>query len=251
MTFKAYAFLIIALFIPLFCSGSEDCSENSAIELWHSTNQHLKILFENEIKQPPKFVIYHQSSELPFQEGNQFLGNYNRETGEISVACLDGNAFVFNKIVRHESTHYYLHQIYGFVPMWIDEGLASYMEVESLENNGNLQNINKPRLDEFIHMLKKGQALSIENVIKDQFSGSHPSQFYATCWALIYALLHHKEPEVQIKRRDLLLKILAVLKSKQYTPGQIYAFVHDEIIQQEGSIKVWQEKIYRQIWAIR
>lgn len=127
----------------------------------------------------PTFRIYQTSRDLPKQQGDIVLGYYDFASKEIAVACHDGDTNVFARNARHESTHYYLHSAYGQLPGWLSEGLATYMEDGSLNEATPAAHINRKRLEEFIHLLRKGTAPSLANLLEGR-GFSKPYQYYAS-----------------------------------------------------------------------
>lgn len=244
----------IGLMLGLFFAGAlhaaEECTEASASSLWTATEARLGELFGTRISAAPKFLIYQTPQDLPRQQGDIVLGYYDSASNEIVVACRDGDTSVFALNVRHESTHYYLHSAYGQLPGWLGEGLATYMEAGSLKEATPSEHINRKRLDEFIHLLRKGRAPSLANLLEGR-NFANPSHYYASSWALTFALLHHADGSIQEERRALLRKLLQFAQADQTDPDATNQAFVAEASRWEGDPARWQRQWHRELWSFR
>lgn len=244
----------IGLMLCLLLAGplhaSEDCTEAAASSLWAATEKRLGELFGTGVLPAPEFLIYRTIQDLPRQQGDIVLGYYDFASKEIVVACHDGDTNVFARNVRHESTHYYLHSVFGQLPGWLSEGLATYMEDGSLNEATPAAHINRKRLDEFIHLLRKGLAPSLASLLEGR-SFSQPSQYYASVWALTFALLHHEDAEIQDERRQLVRKLLLHAQASQANLNQVNQVLIDEVARWDENPARWQRKWHRELWVYR
>lgn len=107
--------------------------------------------------------------------------------------------------LRHEYTHGILHSALASVPLWLDEGLAEYFEVNGPEN-GRIHPQNAYHLKESMTQQWKPNLLRLEKI--SEFANlSH--QDYEESWGWIHFLLHHSD-----KTRGILISYLDKLKSK-------------------------------------
>ena len=229
--------------------AADDCGEAQASSIWMATEERLASLFDIKVSTPPKFVIYKTAQDLPKQSGDMVIGYYDHDSKEISVACYDGDTSVFAQNVRHESTHYYLQMAFGNPPGWLDEGLAAYMETGAMGEGTPEQHLNKKRLDEFVHLLRKARVPPLVSILEgDGFS--RPSQFYAASWALVFSLLHHDNQKIQTARRDQVRKLLQRVKAGESNPAVINREFVSYVLQETHSVSSWQTKWHRQIWSL-
>lgn len=242
--------LVLCLLLAGPLHAAEECSETSAASLWAATEARLGELFGTRVLLVPQFRIYRTIQDLPKQQGDIVLGYYDFASKGIAVACHDGDTNVFARNVRHESTHYYLHSAYGQLPGWLSEGLATYMEDGSLEEASLSAHINRKRLDEFIHLLRKGKAPSLESLLEER-NFSQPSYFYASSWALTFSLLHHADEGIQEERRALLRKLLQVARAVKTDVGTTNKAFVTEVSRWEGDSISWQRKWHREVWSLR
>jgi hypothetical protein len=87
--------------------------------------------------------------------------------------------------VRHESTHALLHSSLPSVPLWLDEGLAEYFEVErALRASGN------PHLDRVRWNLRVAKVPSLERLETKATLGDMDKADYRDAWAWTHWMLH-------------------------------------------------------------
>ncbi|MCF7980343.1 MAG: DUF1570 domain-containing protein [Pseudomonadales bacterium] len=95
-------------------------------------------------------------------------------------------------VVRHEATHVIIAGLYGYSPVWFNEGLAEYFE--HMEITGQLRLIEPVayHLTHLRRLLKGGQLMSLRDYVQlkpDQWYGGHLEDHYAQAWALVYFLM--------------------------------------------------------------
>jgi len=244
------AVLAMCLLVCGLAHASEDCNEAMALSIWTASEQRLRDILGIEVASPPGFLIYQTSNDLPEHGGGVVLGYYDPGSKQISVVCSDQDASVFALNVRHESTHYYLHMAYGKVPDWLDEGLASYLEEGSLNEGEPRQHLNKKRLDEFVYLLRKSRVPPLKEVFEGR-GFARPSQYYATSWALVFALLHHENSVVQLNRRNMLKELLKLSSTSQDLTHEIHQNFKQEASREDVDLEAWQTRWHRQMWSLR
>lgn len=245
-----HAGLMVCLLHASQLHAEVDCGEAKASSIWMATEERLAGLFDIRVSTPPKFVIYKTVQDLPKQSGDMVIGYYDHDSKEISVACYDGDTTVFSQNVRHESTHYYLHAAYARLPNWLNEGLAAYMEEGSLNEGAPREHLNKQRLDEFIHLLRKGRVPPLTSLWEGR-GFARPSQYYAACWALVFALLHHENSVTQASRRNMLHNLLKLSSTSQDPANEIHQYFKQEASREDVDLEAWQTRWHRQIWSLR
>lgn len=229
--------------------ASDGCNEAFASSIWIAAEQRLEDFFGIDVSRPPKFVIYQTSNDLPGKTGDTVLGYYDSDSKEISVACLDNGTSVFALNVLHESTHYYLDMAYGKVPDWLNEGLAAYMEEGSLNDSVPRDHINKNRLDEFIHLLRKAKVPPLTSILAGR-GFAKASQYYAASWALVFSLLHHNDHDIQRDRRSQVRRLLQLIKAGENNPEVINQKFIVFVLEDGNNLSNWQTKWHRQMWAL-
>jgi len=91
----------------------------------------------------------------------------------------------FEVDVRHESTHAVLHSILPMVPLWLDEGLAEYFEVE--QKNRARQN---PHQSSTKWNVRFGRVTSISQLESLESLEQMGSVEYRHAWAWVHFMLH-------------------------------------------------------------
>lgn len=227
-----------------------NCNPEQATAIWSNTERRLAHLFGADVSTPPAFDIHETARDIQTTHGPSVRGYYNAEARRITVACMDGGQDVFALNVRHESTHHYLSTAFGDLPLWLEEGLAAYLESANPEDNTEAGPVNPPRLDEFIHLLRKSQVPPIETML---FEGEfeHTSGFYAVAWALVFAMLEHDDPAIREARRYKLAALVQMAKSPNANPDVISQSFLDYTAQEGGSPSAWQRRWHREIWRLR
>jgi hypothetical protein len=110
--------------------------------------------------------------------------------------------------LRHEVAHGYLHAMIGSLPLWLDEGLAEFFEVPSVQNG-----LNRPHLDLLADMRHhEGWRPDLIRLEKLADAAQLEQLHYAESWAWVYFLLH-SDPE----RRAMLTGYLAEVREKRTT----------------------------------
>ena len=99
-------------------------------------------------------------------------------------------------IARHEMTHAMLAGMLGPVPVWLNEGLAEYMESFSWQMNAAVA---QPRVSRY-GRLKGADMQQLTNTEHKDFYGSGQQMNYLQAAASIYFLLDHQQGREWLKR---------------------------------------------------
>lgn len=184
------------------------CTERSAQTHLDNAYHRLQNLYGIPAVSPPQIVIHRESLTVSDQDNTPIFGYYDKQSETLHVNCNAGSVNSLEVSVGHEATHYYLGQAFGKLPLWLSEGLASYMEVGNNLEDSAANKINRPRLKEFKGLLKHGRVPALVELLNQNPYSNNPSQYYASYWALVFSLMHHPDRDVQQERRGLLLDLL-------------------------------------------
>ncbi|MGK0248912.1 MAG: hypothetical protein ACI910_001646 [Oleispira sp.] len=99
-------------------------------------------------------------------------------------------------IVRHEMTHAILAGMLGPVPVWMNEGLAEYMESFSWQMNAAVA---KPRVSQY-GRLRNVNMKHLVNAERNDFYGADQKKNYLQASASMYFLLDHQAGRDWLKR---------------------------------------------------
>lgn len=244
---------VTLLLVTLFCAlqaqaEMTSCSEKSAQIHLDNTYHRLRNLYGIPPVLPPQIVVHSEKIKLSDSDKTDIFGYYDHKSKVLHVSCKAGNENSLEVSVGHEATHYYLAQVFGPLPLWLSEGLATYMEVGNTLEDGTVYKINKPRLKEFNGLLKHGRVPSLVDILTQNPYSSNPSLYYATYWALVFSLMHHPDSDVQEQRRGLLLDLLHDRDHKLETLNNrlIHGLVKDDI----STLADWELHWRRQIWDL-
>lgn len=224
------------------------CNEKSAQTYLDNTYHRLQDLYGIPPTSPPQIVIHSENLTVSDRDKTAIFGYFDSKTKTLHVNC---NAFNINSLdvsVGHEATHYYLDQAFGKLPLWLSEGLATYMEVGNNLDDGAAYKINKPRLKEFKELLKHGRVPALLEILNQNPYLNNPSQYYASYWALVFSLMHHPNNDLQQQRRRLLRDLLNDPDHdlKKLNHQLIYGLVKDET----STLGDWELAWRRQIWDL-
>lgn len=99
-------------------------------------------------------------------------------------------------IARHEITHAILAGMIGPVPVWMNEGLAEYMESFSWQLNVAVV---QPKVDKYAR-LKSRSLQQLARMERKDFYGSHLTMNYLQAGASLYFLLDHQAGREWVRR---------------------------------------------------
>ncbi|MCA9040249.1 MAG: DUF1570 domain-containing protein [Planctomycetaceae bacterium] len=128
--------------------------------------------------------------------------------------------------IRHECTHALLHHSLPYLPLWMDEGLAEYFEVEhQVRSTGNphLRDIRFAMFFRHQPDLKKLEQLtSLTEMDKNHYRDS---------WAWIHFLIHESE-----ESRQLLLDYLKEIREGE-PPGRFSSILYQAMPNADARLK--------------
>jgi hypothetical protein len=128
------------------------------------------------------------------------------------------------EVLLHEGTHQFVHEVIDFklpkkfrhffkntlymnvVPRWLNEGMATYMEV-SYYNGKRLVvgEINRRRLRYLQRTIQRNESITLRDLFKPRSSEEFiEDSCYSPSWGLIYWFLHDKSRKMQRKKRKML-----------------------------------------------
>ncbi len=223
------------------------CSLEVAEKIGAITQQRLQALFGQAVTSP-RVVIDPDASKASGSDVLMPFGHYERASQTVHIACRVQGRDWFASAVRHEVTHHYLSQAFGRLPLWLSEGLATYMEYENLDASQSNLPINRPRLNEFRELIKWGIAPSLHQLMSQDSYAQSTSRHYSAYWALTFALLHHPDEAIQRKRRQLLFDRMYAAKQ---APSQMDQVLVEGLVQEKSDIQSWELDWRRQLWALR
>ncbi|MCA9054398.1 MAG: DUF1570 domain-containing protein [Planctomycetaceae bacterium] len=128
--------------------------------------------------------------------------------------------------LRHEYTHGLLHAAVGHVPLWIDEGIAEYMEVGSDE----IGNVNREHLGRLAQTASQGWRPDLKRLERLEEVGEMSREDYHEAWAWVHYLLHQAPGGQQ-----LLSEYLVELRRGQ-SPTPISARLGNDLAAVEGQV---------------
>ena len=100
--------------------------------------------------------------------------------------------------LRHESTHALLHSALPYVPLWLDEGLASYFEVTA-----SRQGSRDPKLDKLRWSLRIGWRPELATLESRSHAAELDAGDYRHAWGWVHFLLNESEESRSLLRRYL------------------------------------------------
>lgn len=106
----------------------------------------------------------------------------NREPGTLLVQRTRD----FEIDLRHEMTHAIVHASIPVVPIWLDEGLAKYFELTSLERSAN-----NPYLKTVRRNVRFGAYPTLHRLERLKDIGDMGGREYRDSWAWVHFLIHH------------------------------------------------------------
>lgn len=121
----------------------------------------------------------------------------------------------------HEGTHQFVHQVADFrvpmelytyfppdkrilqsVPIWLNEGLATYMETAWFDGETvRIGTMNRNRLWQLRSMLQSKTAPGIKEVLSRRYGQPFGSEHYAVACGLLYSLRHHQKASTRKNNR--------------------------------------------------
>lgn len=224
------------------------CTEKSAQTHLENTYHRLQDLYGIPAVSPPQIVIHKENLTVSDQDKTPIFGYYDGQTKTLHVACNSGSVNSLEVSIGHEATHYYLGQVFGKLPVWLNEGLASYMEVGNTLEDKAANKMNRPRIKEFKELLKHGRVPPFVELLNNPQQPTKLSQYYASYWALVFSLMHHPDENVQQQRRGLLLDLL---NDNDHAPAALnHRLIKGLLKDDTSSLADWELSWRRQIWDL-
>lgn len=144
--------------------------------------------------------------------------------GAIHLPYLKTNGLHPSVTLFHEGTHQFVHEAISFrvpfqlkqhvpenrqilmsVPLWLTEGLATYMETAQFNGDTiEIGRVNRDRLIYLKRMLRHRTAPSVKEVLERRYGHPFSAEHYSVAWGIVYVLRHHyKVAERDENRRRL------------------------------------------------
>ncbi len=144
----------------------------------------------------------------------------------------------------HEGAHQFVHEVIDFklplalrsklpkqlhklptVPIWLNEGLATYMETARYDGQTlEIGRVNPGRLAQLQRMLRSRTNPSVREVVERRRGQPFAAAHYAVAWGIVYALRHHhRVPERDRNRRKLIKFIEACKRGFYHAPNMEFA----------------------------
>jgi hypothetical protein len=187
--------------------------------------------FFSETATPPLEVFLF--GELEFQElvsnrtAGIFFGNHGHGTLILSDA---GDPAFIDHITAHEVSHGFIHATFPSVPIWYNEGFASYLEsmvVEEGEHRVTFGSLNAGISVE----AGIGRMVPVQQLFTarwDEFHGDWEHSHYAAGWALIHYIEHGENKQLR-GRFDAFSTALAKVTSERGSGTTAWTQVYPEI----------------------
>jgi hypothetical protein len=140
---------------------------------------------------PIEFRVYGTRRQY-LDEVSSLTPDVRRQRGVFVVR--DGRACVFSfqqreleTTLRHEATHAWLHSALPYVPLWLDEGIASYFEMAPGHREQH------PYLDRLQWSLQFGWKPDVKKLQQIRTSREMGIGDYRHAWGWVHFLLHDSE----------------------------------------------------------
>jgi hypothetical protein len=137
----------------------------------------------------------------------------------------------------HEGVHQFVDQVIRFrvpaaarsllpqarhalvsVPLWLNEGLATYMEGAVVrEDRLEIGRINQKRLVHLQKLIRKGKCPPLRKVVALQYGEAFLAEDYAVAWGVVYTLRHALDGREQVDRRGRLMRYVKACRQAFYT----------------------------------
>lgn len=103
------------------------------------------------------------------------------------------------------------------VPLWLNEGLATYMEGAVVrENRLETGRINQKRLVHLQKLIRKGKCPPLWKVVARQYGEAFLAEDYAAAWGIVYTLRHAPDAREQAERRGRLMRYVEACRRAFY-----------------------------------
>lgn len=184
-------------------------SDSLAVDYLRQVDLNLRLLASQEDFQK------HRERVAPSLKTNSgFYSTVNNE----AVIWQGASAELMHAVIRHESTHVIMAGLYGYPPVWLNEGMAEYFEQMSLRANSKTVVANPY----WLALLRKQMPMSLSDYLHlsaDQWRQEKQEDMYAMAWGLVNFLM--ADPQ----RKQFLATLLKKLAEHKCQPFSSEDFV--------------------------
>jgi tetratricopeptide (TPR) repeat protein len=146
---------------------------------------------------PLDVVLFHGYDEFNFYSPGHFVKAYfasvRSPVGDQEMIVVSDFAKDVDPILFHEFAHYCSKQMGGRLPMWLEEGLASYYESMEIENGRLTMGKPIPRHVKLLrsksfHPIPFGDLFAMRNEERRDHTWDESAALYAQGWAIVHTL---------------------------------------------------------------
>ena len=120
-------------------------------------------------------------------------------------------------VIIHELVHYFSRLLMPNQPRWFSEGLATYFETLSLDDEKGQVSVGRPQLAHLLAVQRYG-LLSLEEL--DAGTPLDTNRYYASAWLTVHYLMNH-EPEALLRYEDALREELPLSEAWKMAFGTL------------------------------
>jgi hypothetical protein len=144
------------------------------------------------LKEEPIEIRLYSTRRRYLDEVASLTPDVRRQRGVYVIRSGRASVFSFqqrglDQTLRHEATHAWLHSALPYVPLWLDEGLASYFEAEPALRAEH------PYLDRLQWSLQFGWRPDLEKLERIRTSDHLEIGDYRHAWGWVHFLLHESD----------------------------------------------------------
>lgn len=220
-------------------------------KLMDMTNRRYREIFGVTFLQIPKLTVYAYSSQgLYEQHAAQFCippgmtsGLFTPEgPGAIHLPFVMTGNIHPSQTLFHEGTHQFVHQAINYripfsikslwpkthhildsTPVWLNEGLATYMETARYDGSEiEVGRVNAARLYHLQQMLEQGTCPTVKEVVSRRYGMPFGAEHYAVSWGLVYSMRHHWDKDMQRQNRQRFVHYIEAVRR-----GFFHSVIHD------------------------
>jgi|GEM_PF-1897706 len=168
-------------------------SDALSIKQLHQLSLHLKIFGDR-----PEFQSYLKQKAPSLS--HFAAGFYLPKLNEASV-LVQSNQQLTLGLIRHESSHVIMANLYGQSPIWLNEGFAEYFRHLKISGQEATIYPNNKHLN-LLRKSAKNKSLSVENHLNlnhKEWVSNEVTLHYAEAWSIVYFLLSEKNHKRLLK----------------------------------------------------
>lgn len=169
---------------------------------------------EDEFEPPVMVLVLKDRKGLQALEPEEYLGKKQIDTAGFFLRAPDKNYILMRldaheehtlAAIYHEYTHYIHRKVEGWLPLWLNEGLAQFYENTALDGKyvwlgqANAQKVRELRLNE---LLPVAALLGVDASSPYYHDKQKAAIFYAESWALTHYLIVRDRAEGTQRLRD-------------------------------------------------